>query len=60
MLDKMQRSDVRDDPSLLTRTERDTLKDWETRREKLMILEQRVQQAVFILREFAVFPTNDE
>lgn len=56
----MQRSDVRDDPSLLTRTEREILKDWEARREKLMILEQRVGEAVFILREFAVFPTNDE
>ena len=56
----MQRSDVRDDPSLLTRTERDILKDWEVKREKLVILGQRVGEAVFILKEFAVFPTNDE
>lgn len=60
VLDKMQRSDVRDDPSLLTRTEREILKDWEARREKLMILGHRVGEVVFILKEFAVFSTNDE
>ncbi|KAI5124314.1 hypothetical protein M0805_008922 [Coniferiporia weirii] len=54
VLEKSERSDVREDPSLLSRTEREVLKSWEERRDKLTVLEMRVEEAVFILRDLSV------
>ncbi|TDL27244.1 hypothetical protein BD410DRAFT_761941 [Rickenella mellea] len=60
VLEKCERSDVRDDASLLNRVEREVLKDWEDRRDKLTILEMRVEEAVFILRDLGVLGIGDE
>lgn len=54
VLEKSERSDVKADPSLLSRVEREVLRSWEERRDKLTILEMRVEEAVFILRDLAV------
>ena len=54
VLEKSERSDVKADPSLLSRIEREVLHAWEERRDKLTVLEMRVEEAVFILRDLAV------
>ncbi|KAI0048205.1 hypothetical protein FA95DRAFT_1582316 [Auriscalpium vulgare] len=51
VLEKRERTDVSQDESLLTRNERELLREWETRIEKLTILQGRVEEAVFILRD---------
>jgi DNA-directed RNA polymerase III subunit RPC3 len=50
-LEKRERSDVSQDEGLLTRNERETLKEWELRIEKLTVLEARVEEVVFILKD---------
>jgi DNA-directed RNA polymerase III subunit RPC3 len=55
ILEKKQRSDISDDDSLLTRIERDTIHCWEAKRDKLAILEARVDETVFIIRDLNVF-----
>ena len=59
VLEKSERSDVREDPSLLSRMERDILKTWEERRDKLTMLEMRVEEAVFIIRDLALHGVDD-
>ena|SRR3984957_6883338 len=59
ILEKTERSDVSQDESLLTRMERDTLREWERKRERLTVLEMRVDEAVFIIRDFGAL-TEDE
>ena len=51
VLEKRERSDVSRDEGLLTRNERETLKEWELRIEKLTVLEARVEEVVFILKD---------
>ncbi|EIW85372.1 hypothetical protein CONPUDRAFT_118168 [Coniophora puteana RWD-64-598 SS2] len=52
VLVKRERTDVAaDEVNLLTRLEREILNSWEARRERLTILEARVEEAVFILRD---------
>jgi DNA-directed RNA polymerase III subunit RPC3 len=51
-LEKRERSDVSQDEGLLTRNERETLREWESKIEKLTVLEGRVEEVVFILRDF--------
>ncbi|KAJ7582569.1 RNA polymerase III subunit RPC82-domain-containing protein [Mycena floridula] len=51
VLEKRERSDVSQDESLLTALELQTISEWETKREKLTILEMRVEESVFILRD---------
>ncbi|OCB84153.1 hypothetical protein A7U60_g8829 [Sanghuangporus baumii] len=60
VLEKSERSDVREDPSLLSRFEREVLRAWEERRDKLTILEMRVEEAVFILRDLIVHSLEDD
>ena len=60
VLEKRQRSDVSMDEGLLTRNEREVLKEWENKREKLTILETRVEEAVFILRDLGTFDSADD
>lgn len=54
VLDKCERSDVSQDESLLTRLERDLLKEWQTKQTKLGVLEMRVEEIVFLLKDLAV------
>jgi DNA-directed RNA polymerase III subunit RPC3 len=61
VLEKRQRTDVAlDEERLLTRNERELLAQWEKRREKLTILEMRVEDTVFILRDMGRVYTSDE
>ncbi|KAH9030687.1 hypothetical protein EDB85DRAFT_2074259 [Lactarius pseudohatsudake] len=50
--EKRERSDVSQNEGLLTRNERETLREWESRIEKLTVLEARVEEVVFILNDF--------
>lgn len=58
VLEKSERSDVREDPSLLSRTEQETLRSLRERREKLRLLELRVEEAVFLMRDLASIGTE--
>jgi DNA-directed RNA polymerase III subunit RPC3 len=40
--------------------ERDVLKEWETKKEKLTVLETRVEEAVFILRDLGALGIIDD
>jgi DNA-directed RNA polymerase III subunit RPC3 len=60
VLEKRERSDVSEDESLLTRMEQQLLMEWEKRREKLTVLESRVEEAVFILRDLGALGISDE
>lgn len=61
VLEKRQRSDVsQDEERWLTRNERELIADWERRREKLTVLEMRIEEAVFILRDLGTYGTNDD
>ncbi|KIK95845.1 hypothetical protein PAXRUDRAFT_826575 [Paxillus rubicundulus Ve08.2h10] len=51
VLAKRERTDVAQDEKLLTRMEREVLAEWERKREMLNVLEMRVEEAVFILRD---------
>jgi DNA-directed RNA polymerase III subunit RPC3 len=58
VLEKRERSDVSQDENLLTRLERDVLKEWEGKKERLTVLEMRVEEAVFILRDLGAIGIN--
>lgn len=60
VLDKSERSDVSQDESLLTRMEREVLKEWEGKKERLTVLEMRVEEAVFILRDLGAFGISED
>ncbi|EKM55648.1 uncharacterized protein PHACADRAFT_121372 [Phanerochaete carnosa HHB-10118-sp] len=61
VLEKRQRTDVmQDEERLLTRSERELLAQWEKKREKLTVLEMRVEESVFILRDMGCFSAEDE
>ncbi|KAG8742554.1 RNA polymerase III subunit C82 [Ceratobasidium sp. 423] len=49
ILDKRDRSDIAGDESRLNRGEREDLKEWEAKRDKLMVLAHRVDEAAFVL-----------
>lgn len=59
VLEKRQRTDISSDESLLTRIERETIQKWDDKRDRLTVLQARVDETVFILRELAVFGTHD-
>ncbi|KAI0781107.1 RNA polymerase III subunit RPC82-domain-containing protein [Trametes elegans] len=61
VLEKRRRTDVsQDEERLLTRNERELLAQWEKKREKLTVLEMRVEEAVFILRDLGRFVIDDD
>ena len=51
VLEKRQRSDVSQDENLLTRLEREVLREWETKQNRLAVLEMRVEEVVYLLRD---------
>lgn len=53
VLEKRERSDVSQDESLLTRLEREVLQSWESKEERLAVLEMRVEEMVFVLKDLA-------
>ncbi|KAJ6618308.1 hypothetical protein B0H10DRAFT_1913677 [Mycena sp. CBHHK59/15] len=61
VLEKRERSDVsQDEAGLLSRLELDMIKEWEGKQEKLTVLEMRVEESVFILRDLGVFGINED
>lgn len=61
VLEKRERSDVsQDEERLLTRNERETLAEWDKKKEKLTVLETRVEESVFILRDLSMFGINTD
>ncbi|KXN90490.1 DNA-directed RNA polymerase III subunit RPC3 [Leucoagaricus sp. SymC.cos] len=60
VLEKRERSDVRQDESLLTRLERELVKEWEGKLEKLTALEMRVEETLFILKDLGVLGIEDD
>jgi len=60
VLEKCARSDVQEDPSLLNRNERETLQTWEEKRDKLLLLEMRVEEMVFTVRDLGKVASPDE
>ncbi|KAL1683541.1 RNA polymerase III subunit RPC82-domain-containing protein [Schizophyllum commune] len=59
VLEKRQRTDVRADESLLTRLDREILGEWERKEEKLTVLEMRVEECVFLLRDLGVLGSEE-
>ncbi|KAG7086766.1 hypothetical protein E1B28_002697 [Marasmius oreades] len=51
VLEKRERSDVKEDEGLLSAMEKDTIRLWEDTEERLGVLEGRIQECVFIVRE---------
>lgn len=60
VLMKRERTDVAQDANLLTRMEREVLTEWERKREMLSVLEMRVEEAVFILRDLDLGGSLDD
>lgn len=60
VLMKRERTDVAQDVNLLTRMEREVLAEWERKREMLDVLEMRVEEAVFILRDLDLGGSPDD
>ncbi|KAF9257790.1 hypothetical protein L218DRAFT_1080756 [Marasmius fiardii PR-910] len=61
VLEKRERTDVKEDEGLLTALEKDMIKSWEDKEERLGVLEGRVQECVFIVRELGkVRGVNEE
>jgi hypothetical protein len=60
VLEKRERSDVSQDESLLSRLERDILAEWSTKQERLAVLEMRVEETVFLLKDLGVLGINDD
>ncbi|KAF8965272.1 RNA polymerase III subunit RPC82-domain-containing protein [Flammula alnicola] len=58
VLEKRQRSDVSQDENLLTRLEREVLKGWEEKQEKLAVIEMRVEEIVFLLKDLGPLCVN--
>lgn len=60
VLEKMERSDVRQDEGLLTRLEREIAQEWEGKLGKLMALEMRVEETLFILKDLGVLGIDED
>jgi DNA-directed RNA polymerase III subunit RPC3 len=60
VLEKRRRSDVEEDVGLLSRNEREVLEEYEGRCERLTVLEMRVEEAVFVLRDLGALITYEK
>jgi DNA-directed RNA polymerase III subunit RPC3 len=60
VIEKRARSDVEQDEGLLTRNERELIQDWEGRCERLTVVEMRVEEAVFVLRDMAALISHEK
>ncbi|KIY67670.1 hypothetical protein CYLTODRAFT_422316 [Cylindrobasidium torrendii FP15055 ss-10] len=59
VLEKRARKDVQADLSLLSALDRDVLEAWEQKEERLTVLEMRVEESVFLLRDLAVLGSDN-
>ncbi|KAF8919587.1 RNA polymerase III subunit RPC82-domain-containing protein [Mucidula mucida] len=60
VLQKRERTDVKMDESLLSSLDRDIIDAWEQKEERLTVLEMRVEESVFVLRDMGVFGIDDD
>ena len=60
VLEKRERVDVSKDETLLTRLEKDLLREWEEKQERLAVLEMRVEESIFIVRDLGEFGESDD
>lgn len=60
VLEKRERSDVSEDENLLSRLEREIVKEWEAKQKRLTVLEMRVEETVFILKDLGVLGIQDD
>ncbi|KAH8829625.1 hypothetical protein DL96DRAFT_1598899 [Flagelloscypha sp. PMI_526] len=60
VIEKTQRTDVSQDESLLTRLDQEILEKWREKQLKLMVLEMRVEETVFVVRDLAVFGIDED
>ncbi|KAF9036938.1 hypothetical protein BDZ89DRAFT_1061628 [Hymenopellis radicata] len=60
VLQKRERTDVKMDESLLSSLDRDIIEGWEQKEERLTVLEMRVEESVFVLRDMGVFGIDDD
>lgn len=54
VMEKRERSDVKLDETLLSSLDRDIIQAWEEKEERLTVLEMRVEESVFVLRDLKV------
>lgn len=60
VLEKRERSDVSQDETLLSRLERDVIKEWEAKQKKLTVLEMRVEETIFVLKDLGILGMSDD
>lgn len=60
VLEKRERSDVAMDESLLSALDREVIAGWELKEEKLTVLEMRVEESVFVLRDLGTPGIDDD
>ncbi|KAF9532367.1 hypothetical protein CPB83DRAFT_807708 [Crepidotus variabilis] len=60
VLEKRERSDVSQDENLLTRMERELLQRWKSKEQRLSVIEIRVEEMVFLLKDLAPLCNNEE
>ncbi len=60
VLQKRERTDVKMDENLLSSLDRDIIDAWEQKEERLTVLEMRVEESVFVLRDMGVFGIDDD
>jgi len=60
VLEKRERSDVRQDETLLTRLERELVREWERKLQKITALEMRVEETLFVLKDLGVLGIDED
>lgn len=60
VLEKRERSDVRQDETLLTRLERELVREWEGKLQKVTALEMRVEETLFVLKDLGVLGIDED
>jgi DNA-directed RNA polymerase III subunit RPC3 len=60
VLEKRARSDVEQDEGLLTRNEREIIREWEGKCERLTVLERRVDEAMFVLKDMGALIAHEK
>jgi len=60
VLEKRERSDVRQDETLLTRLERELVREWEAKLQKVTALEMRVEETLFVLKDLGVLGIDED
>lgn len=60
VLEKRERTDISEDESLLSTLDQSILSDWKTKERKLTVLEMRVDDSLFILKDLGVLSLQED